>query len=205
MTAALFATQAGAAVIDFDGAVQGGQIVADPVSYTEAGFALAAMPAGESDISALYGPSAAHAHTNGSAVYGFCTYDLNCARGKGVYLSLAATDAGAFSLRSIDAANLDLSGRTGTIDLVGHLRSGGTVLASVGAGVWASYQLSGFTDLRSVDFYGRGITAVAIDNLVVDAAAAAPEPGSIALMLLGLAGLASRGCARRAHAGALNG
>lgn len=201
MTAALCATQAGAAVIDFEGAVAAGQVWYDPLPYTEAGFRLAANAL---DSSAIFGAGAPHANPNGGAFYGFCSYDLNCSRGKDVYVTLRTSDAGAFSLHSVDAANLDLSGRVGTVELVGHLSTGGTVLATIAAGDWASYQLTGFSGLRSVDFYGHGITALAIDNLVVEAAAV-PEPGTIALSLLGLAGLAGAARAGRRRAGKLNG
>ena len=94
------------------------------------------------------------------------------------------------------------------IDILGTFFGGGTVslsifLDAVAPYAWAQYALpETFANLQSVRFsaVGDGPTPeFLLDDLVVDAVTATPEPGSLALVATGLLGLAGAIRWRRRH------
>jgi hypothetical protein len=183
----LLGMQANATTIGFEGVVTDSSTLVPVTPYTESGFIFTNLQ-NNFGTDGIFGSDIAN--SNGTAIFVFCSYNTGC--GTNVFVSLAAADAAPFSLSSISAANWQGEAATGSIDLVGHLVGGGTVTASVTAAAgWGTYAIAGFNNLSSVDFYGRTVYAVAMDNLEVNASADVPEPASIALLGLGLAGVAA--------------
>lgn len=186
-TCALLCLQAGATTIGFEGVVPNTSSIVPVTPYTESGFTFTNLH-NATGSDGIFGSAASN--SNGTATFVFCTYNNGC--GTDVFVTLTAADASPFSLTSIDAGNWQAATTAGSIDLIGHLVSGGTVTTSITAGkTWETFAISGFHDLISVDFYGRAVYAVAIDNLELNATPSSnvPEPTSIALLGLGLAGL----------------
>ena len=114
-------------------------------------------------------------------------------------LTMSAIGGSAFSLSSFELGEFDsVGGFATTIDLVGTLLGGGSLTASFtldgisstsGSNNFETFTLSGWDNLVSVNFNasaGAGGKYWAIDNIDT---ASVPEPTSIALLGLGLAGI----------------
>ena len=175
------------------------QIPATP--YSEAGFTLTQI-SGVSDTTAIFGadvpppePGVTH-NTDGTAVYGFCGY---CSSPKTV-VALTADGGGAFDLVQLAAGDLETGYPTDAQQLVvlGNLAGGGTVSQTLDlTDTWATFTLSGFDDVTSVDFSAGlngtvlgGIPAypdVGMDNITTDV----PEPFSLAVFGTALLGFAA--------------
>lgn len=156
-------------------------------------FSTGGQPGGGSGPAALIGEPNANiicsppCSSDGTSAY----YSLN-----GATLTVLNIDNLPFSLDSLDAAqvfttlnfSLDLS-------VVGRIEGGGAVTAVLatgpgGADTFADYSFpSSFIDLSSVQFVGgEGYPAdeFAIDNITIYSV---PEPSTLAMLLLGVAGL----------------
>lgn len=113
-------------------------------------------------------------------------------------ITMTRSGGGTFDLGSLDAATgLGTFAGTTSIDLIGTLFGGGTVSQTLSAtSTWDNYTLSGFTNLTQLVFSNMdAVAGISIDNLDDTVAVAVPEPSTIALIFLGLAGL---GFVRRA-------
>ena len=109
-----------------------------------------------------------------------------------IVITMGQLGGGGFDLATFDAATGEANfGGASTIDLLGTFVGGGTVTQSISVTHdWASYALSGFTNLVSLKFSNRdAVAGISIDNLNSTAATAVPEPETYALMGLGLAAL----------------
>ncbi len=114
-------------------------------------------------------------------------------------LRLARTNGAAFSLNSVDFANLFLQSRISgstPITFTGSLAGGGTVTQTFTHGANDNLETatfgSDFTNLISVNIPQSGIPSQ-FDNFVLNSpvAAATPEPGSVALLVgMGVSGIA---------------
>jgi len=183
---ALLSSGVGATTIGFEGVVSNEDAVIPVTPYTESGYMLTSQTDAASN--GIFGKDVTS--SNGTATFVFCSYAGDCADGE--FISLTSVNGSPFSLSSISAGNWQGEEITGAIDLVGHLVGGGTVNASVAAGAtWGTYRLSGFDNLLGVDFYGRTVYAVAMDNLEVNTSANLPEPASLALLGAGVLGVAA--------------
>ncbi len=166
---AAMAVQADPVIIDFEAESPG--IPSAPIS--EDGFTLSVSGA-DPDSDGVFEPGSG-AFTNGTQIFGWCS--TGCS---GLMTVSIASDSGApFTLHSIDAANLN----TGeldpgqTIEVLGNLAGGGSVSASLVLvlDTYTTFNLpANFTNLSSVEFTSPYDRDVGIDNIVVNAAAAAP-------------------------------
>jgi len=100
---------------------------------------------------------------------------------------MQAADSHIFTLSSLFAATGSSTG-TGTIQLTGNLDGGGTVSQTLNVtSDFTSFTINpSFTNLSSVTFLTSS-TGGGLDNLLVDGAAAAPEPASLMLVGIGVA------------------
>lgn len=179
--------------LGFEGVVADTDSSTPITPYTESGFTLTNLkPTQFND--GIFG-KASGVNTNGSAVFGFCAYDNACDSGTAIRL----TGTAPFSLNSIEIAslfpNFTPQAAHPALQLIGTLFGGGTITTTLSYGAtWASYGVSGFSNLQSLELRGLDEYAVAIDNLILnaDAGARLPEPGSLALSALALAALGLR-------------
>ncbi len=170
--------------LDFEGVVSDLNAIAGS-PFTTQGFTFSSTAGSYSAV--VYGKDTT-AHSNGSAGYAFCSIDSpNC--GPGTAITLAGVSP--FSLYRLDLSNGLVGDVAGRVDLVGYLQGGGTVTASLVTGdAWTTEALTGFTNLESLDITGYASYGMLMDNLVLEAPNAVPEPGTLALLGLGLAGMA---------------
>ncbi|MBB2487330.1 PEP-CTERM sorting domain-containing protein [Mitsuaria sp. WAJ17] len=171
-------------VLSFEGVTADADQIIPVTPYTESGYTLTNMNPGTFN-DGIFGKDASN--SNGSATFVFCAYDSTCFSGTSIKL----TGGAPFTLKSIDVGNWETGGPAGTLELIGSVLGGGTVMAVLNTGdAWATKLLSGFDNLLSVEFRGHTAYAVAFDNLVLDRSPGrVPEPGSLALAALALAGL----------------
>lgn len=171
----------------FEGVVDDGGQALPIAPYSEVGYQLVNL-APDLYSDGIFGKDASN--SNGSATFVFCSYDSSCRPGTAIKL----TGPQPFSLKSIEVGNWERSGTPGSMELIGTLVGGGTVSTLLGiSDIWSAHLLAGFDNLSSVEFRGLGTYAVAFDNLVLDASHSVPEPGSLALLSLAVAGLGLRG------------
>ena len=97
-------------------------------------------------------------------------------------LTLTSAGGGLFSLLGIDYGLFDTMG-SGSLTVEGLLNDNSLLTEMLALGDLASFQFQGWSGLKSVTF-----TATA--DLVLDNINAVPEPGSAALAMLALSGLA---------------
>lgn len=141
--------------------------------------------------------------TNGTVTIGH--------EGAGLGLPIHMTRGSAFSMQAFDGAQLfaspDAAYPDAThIDVVGTYSGGGTVTStfSLVTGTFTTYTFGAeWTDLVSVAFNGYVVGGSAnagyqLDNIVVDGVrTVVPEPGTYAMLALGLSGLAAANRRRR--------
>lgn len=177
---------ASAAVIGFEGVVINDGMVAPILPYTEAGFTITSNVRPFNAADGIFGKDAG-ANNNGTASLVFCSTDSGCSAG----YQLTLTGTAPFSISSIDAGAFLVGGLAGTLDLIGNLVGGGTIMQTLNADdSFETFALSGFSNLSSLTLIGYTTIGISIDNLVIEVAAASvPEPGSLALGGLALLGL----------------
>jgi hypothetical protein len=100
--------------------------------------------------------------------------------------------------KPFSVTSLDLVGWTGTMNvLVSGITAGGAVVSQVITGAndntkiandFSNYTLTGFSDLKSLSVTSRD-SWLAVDNIHVADAATVPEPASLTILGLGLAGI----------------
>jgi hypothetical protein len=205
---AALTSPAGASVMTFEGVVAANadQIPATP--YSAAGFTLTQISGNISDSTAIFGadvpppePGVTY-NTDGTAVYGFCGY---CSSPQTI-VALTAEGGAAFDLLQLAAGDLETGYPTDAQQLVvlGNLAGGGTVSQTLDlTDTWATFTLSGFDDVTSVDFSAglngivlQGIPAypdVGIDNITTGV----PEPFSLAVFGTAMLGFAAARARRR--------
>lgn len=165
--------------MSFEGVAPSSGVTYSGPNYNESGFNLS-NPGGAGQVAIV----SSTAGFNGS---GSDYFSWNSPAGNNPVL-LTSLGGGLFDLLSLDVGGGQ--GGVSNFEIIGNLFGGGTVVFDVvGAGVFSNISLSGFTNLVSVGFSYTSGDLGAIDNLEL-AVAVVPEPGSVALVGLGLAALA---------------
>ncbi|MGE0482682.1 MAG: PEP-CTERM sorting domain-containing protein [Gammaproteobacteria bacterium] len=190
LTMLLFPFSAGAVVIDFEGVIPQGQTrFGDPIfTYSEDGFDLVDFDSGSAN--ALFAPPGSQ-NDNGTDILGWVSnrsFDIVKAGG------------GLFSLNAFDATNLDPIGAAGQFIVTGFLGGGGTVSATLDSvlNTFTTFTFdNSWTGLSAVRIQNTGMVNGAIDNIVLSATNAVPEPATLALLGLAIGGI---GCVRRRNA-----
>ena len=109
--------------------------------------------------------------------------------------TITETGGGLFGLASLDAGGL-FSG-SGSVQVTGYLSGGGTVQTlldlvnfSVTAGVLPTFTFDGaWNDLTAVDLLRTSGNFIAFDNITLTRSVSVPEPGTLALLGIGLFGM----------------
>lgn len=177
----VFSYAASATLIDFEGVVTDADLIIPASPYVEDNFLINNPTIGTDGI---FG-STSGANSNGSSVFGWCG---GC---DSILLTLSHTDGQKFSLLSMDTAFLNTGQQDSqSINITGFFSGGGSILTSIELGSnWATTLLVGFTNLTHLEFTAENPGPdLAFDNLVVTTTVV-PEPGSIALLMFGIAGL----------------
>lgn len=180
---------AGATVIDFNGKAGG--------YYASANNALLTSTLRATSSGALYfmGPN----YTGGDNTrfsYNGSDYLMGYS---GITIGRTSSLAAAFSVQSLDMK--DWEGRVTSATVTGNFANGGSIVQTFTLDATANstkrsgddfvkYALSGFNGLSSITIAGNVGSYLAIDNLTINAATV-PEPGTLAVFGLGLAGLAA--------------
>lgn len=171
----------------FEGVVSAGGSVVPVTPYSEVGFTLTNSLGTSTD--GIF-DAASGVNTNGTDIFGWCA---SCSPTP-LTITLTKTGGGVFSLLGFDTAILELGlGPLNVIDVIGHLSGGGTVTTTITQTAAWTTQTLGYLGVTSVDFaFGPGHSDLpnhAFDNLTMDTQLQVPEPGGLALLGLGLAGL----------------
>ena len=180
-------------VMTFEGVVGDTEVLIPVTPYAEDGFLLTSSRSADAEIEGIFGKDADEANTNGTAVFGWCSI----CEAEPQVISLTRDGGGAFDFLSFDAATLFVGAiSSGAVEIVGYLDGGGTVETMIETTAdWMTFEL-GWSGLVQVDFTSLFDIETeegedpGIDNLVMYVSV--PEPGTLALLGLGLLGMAAR-------------
>lgn len=179
-------TASSTTIIDFEGVLSVGQTStgSNVTPYTEDGFTLTSSGSGSVYHNDIFADGFGF-NDNGSDFLGWCGVCF------GSPYTFSTTDGGVFSLTSIDFSNLTIGSDVGSIDIVGYFFGGGSISTSFDpiVNLWTTVVFSGFSNLTSFDISAASNgNNLAMDNIVLNTATV-PEPISIVLLGLGLAGI----------------
>lgn len=147
---------------------------AQSLPYEEGGFTFTDVNA----ESAVFGP-------DGPTMYGNSTGWLGFAESNTI--TLTPTVGGTFDLTSVLVGPSDIGAGTADVTLEGFLFGGGSLMTTLNGLTTATTASPGWTNLTSVEF--TATDDIGIDDIVLNVAPV-PEPGTLALCGIGLAGLA---------------
>jgi hypothetical protein len=188
--------QASAVVVDFEGITPDDAVQLLGTPFVANGMEFSYLV--KEYNPAVFGPTfGGGRNTNGSAILGLCT-STSYADCSGSYISMRESNGVLFSLDSLDASNLALSGTAYDVDITGHLSDGSTIHRNVDltTNVWETITFDdSWIDLESVVIKTTNYSwDMAIDNIAVTVV---PLPAAV--WLLGSA-LAALGLCRRTSA-----
>ena len=179
----LFATSVGATTITFDPLELPGSGFQTLHSYSESGYTFISSRNTSSDFAAAQ---------QGNAAWYYGSASLFNNAGNAI-TTLTKDDNGVFDFISVDLAPVSKGLPKGaTVEFTGQLHDGGNVTESFTVSTYSlqTFTFSAFDKLDSVS-WAQINPFHTFDNLVLDSTSNIPEPSSLAMLGLGLAGLAT--------------